>query len=237
MSKQSHTNIPFPFKNPFPYPRLFHNNLITSNLPKKSLFLISRPNSPNQPQIPINIPNTTMASEPDSHSAFFYGTLMAPQVLHRVCHGSTSPSNPLYTTHNLKTYPAILHNHRRHRVKSADYPAIVKHEGSSVRGTYVTGLTQNDIFRLDIFEGDQYVRVPVKAKLLTTVGDENGVGNVEGEEVEAETYVWCDLREALEEREWDFAEFQREKMKYWTGEEGEIEYAGKPPVFDAGLVI
>ena len=140
----------------------------------------------------------------ESRSAFFYGTLMAPQVLHRVCHGSSSGDNPIYRQHAFKSNPAILHNHRRHRVKSADYPAIVPKEGASVRGTYVTGLTDADIWRLDIFEGDEYERVVVKPKILTKVGDEGGEGNVEGDEVEAETYVWSSKSSRLEEGEWDF---------------------------------
>lgn len=46
----------------------------------------------------------------------------------------------------------------------------------------------------------------------------------EREEVEAETYVWIGGEENLEAREWDFAEFQREKLRFWAGDE---EYAGK----------
>lgn len=54
--------------------------------------------------------------------------------------------------------------------------------------------------------------------------------NAEGQEVvEAETYVWIAGEARLEEREWDFAEFQREKMRFWVGEEGAEEYAGELP--------
>lgn len=168
-----------------------------------------------------------------SRSAFFYGTLMAPQVLHRVCHGSDDPFNPIYAAHQLKTTPAILHNYRRHRVRHADYPAILSVTGdanATVRGTFVTGLTDADIWRLDIFEGSEYRRENVKARLLTQTGSDSGEGNQEGDEVEAETYVWIGDREDLEEREWDFAEFQREKMKFWIGREGEGEYAGRPSI-------
>lgn len=164
-----------------------------------------------------------MASPDQPHSAFFYGTLMAPQVLHRVCHGSTSPSNPIYTTSSLTTKPAILHAHRRHRVRHADYPAIlpVPDPASTVRGTYVTGLTHADIWRLDIFEGSEYARRRVAVRVLDVVGDDvSGEGNVEGAEVECETYVWVAGAERLEAREWDFGEFQREKMRYWVGSEG-----------------
>lgn len=170
----------------------------------------------------------TMANE--SRSAFFYGTLMAPQVLHRVCHGSSDPGNPIYASHNLKAYPAILHNHRRHRVRHADYPAILPHQGSTVRGTYVTGLTDADIWRLDIFEGSEYSREFVKPRLLVKEGDEAGTGNVEGDEVKAETYVWTSDPDDLEASEWDFAEFQREKMRFWVGSEGAGEYAGRPSI-------
>lgn len=160
-------------------------------------------------------------------SAFFYGTLMAPQVLHRVCHGSTDPDNPVYAAHQLKTYPAVLPDHRRHRVKHADYPAIVPAKNSSVRGTFVTGLTEGDIWRLDIFEGSEYERCRVKARILSKVGDDSGAGNVMGDEVEADTYIWTAGMDRLELREWDFAEFQKEKMRFWVGAQGEAEYAGQ----------
>ncbi|KAK3679639.1 hypothetical protein LTR78_000014 [Recurvomyces mirabilis] len=157
------------------------------------------------------------STQGSGRSAFFYGTLMAPEVLHRVCHGSSSPDNPIFQTHNLKSHPAILPVHRRHRVKGADYPAILPHSTSTVRGTYVTGLTDADIWRLDIFEGNEYERRKVKCRLLTTVGDSIGDGNVEGEIVEAETYIWIAGAKALEEREWDFEEFRKEKMRFWVG--------------------
>lgn len=160
---------------------------------------------------------------------------MAPQVLHRVCHGSSRPDNPIYQSHNLKTYPAVLHNYRRHRVKHADYPAILPCKGAKVRGAYVTGLTNEDVWRLDIFEGSQYRRDIVKAQILTKTGDDDGTGNVEGDEVEAETYVWKDSRKELEDREWDFTEFQREKMRYWVGKEGAGEYAGRPSIIGSFL--
>jgi gamma-glutamylcyclotransferase (GGCT)/AIG2-like uncharacterized protein YtfP len=184
-----------------------------------------------------------MSSSPDGRTAFFYGTLMAPEVLHRVCHGSSSTTNPIFATHNLRTYPAILPNHQRHRVKSADYPAILPHPTSTVRGTYVTGLTDSDIWRLDIFEGSEYERVKVVCTLLEeqppkvysgihNSGDEvahyGSMFDAEGQEVvEAETYVWIGGEARLEEREWDFDEFQREKMRFWVGEEGAEEYAGE----------
>lgn len=51
--------------------------------------------------------------------------------------------------------------------------------------------------------------------LLTTVGDETGEGNVEGEQVITESYIFL-VKDDLEFGEWDFAEFKRDKLKKWT---------------------
>jgi len=98
-------------------------------------------------------------------SAFFYGTLMHPKILKRVLHNDAS---------HLKICPAILPDYTRHKVKHADYPAILPSERgkallgreltseeSSIRGTLVSGLTTKDLSFLDYFEGSQYVRLQV----------------------------------------------------------------------------
>lgn len=64
-------------------------------------------------------------------------------------------------------------------------------------------------------EGSQYDRRVVRPNLLTTVGDEKGEGNVEGELVVTESYIFLDKAD-LEFREWDFAEFKRDKLTKWT---------------------
>ena len=114
----------------------------------------------------------------------------------------------------------------------ADYPAILPEKGGSVRGTVVSGLTEGDRWRLDVFEGSQYERRNVRVKVLRHVKlDEaadlevnagwmaEDVGEHEGlEVVEAETYVWISAREELEAKEWDFDLFKREKMRAWMGD-------------------
>ena len=100
----------------------------------------------------------------------------------------------------------------------ADYPGITLDPDHEVRGMYVTGLTDANMHHLDIFEGSDYVRKTVKARLLTKVGDDKGNGNVEGEEVECEVYVYLN-KSSLEDREWDFEEFRTQKMKSWTRED------------------
>jgi hypothetical protein len=164
---------------------------------------------------------------------------MAPEVLYRVCHGSSTPA--AWQKSLLTIQPAILHDYTRHRVRHCDYPAIIHSSSSpsmsssSVRGTYVTGLTDGDVWRLDIFEGDQYERRRVRVRVLDIVGDEDGKGNVEGEEVETETYVWIDGVENLEEGEWDFGTFVREKMKRWIGRREEYDGESNPYIIGKSL--
>jgi len=164
-----------------------------------------------------------------SHSAFFYGTLMAPQVLKRVIDHPTTPS----ANSVLTTLPAVLPHHRRHRVRDADYPAIVptsctsiSEDQTTVRGTFVSGLSDADIWRLDRFEGLEYerarVRVRVQGPTMATgrAGDGHQGGDEE-EERDAETYVWIAGRHRLEDGEWDFGDFVREKMWRWASTDEE----------------
>jgi hypothetical protein len=39
----------------------------------------------------------------------------------------------------------------------------------------------------------------------------------EGDEVVAATYVWIAGKERLEEEEWDFETFRRDKLAWWVG--------------------
>lgn len=85
-----------------------------------------------------------------------------------------------------------------------------------MRGTYVRGLASDDQWRLDLFEGSQYERIRLRLNLLDEKGDE-------GEEMEAETYVWAEDIRSLDDGEWDFEEFRREKMGRWVGNDEEYE--------------
>ncbi|KAK8907305.1 hypothetical protein ACHAO1_001042 [Botrytis cinerea] len=168
-------------------------------------------------------PEVAEPNLPETYNAFFYGTLMAPEVLCRVIYGASNhPSTSLTIT------PALLYDYCRHRVRFADYPAIISEPGHTVRGTYVTGLTPSNMRNLDYFEGSQYERKVVTVKILTPKDKEHTHGAsaimaeaVEtGEEKEAQTYVFTDLN-ALEKGEWDFEFFRREKMKNWADESEE----------------
>ncbi|KAI1339028.1 AIG2-like family-domain-containing protein [Xylariaceae sp. FL0016] len=158
-----------------------------------------------------------IVTESGTHAAFFYGTLMAPEVFFTVCYRSSIENvSVLKSLHEFK--PAILHGYCRRRVKLADYPGIIPDTDHEVRGMYVTGLTDANMHHLDVFEGSEYDRKRVKVRVLSQVGDSSGRGNVEGAEAECEVYVFNNPRE-LEDREWDFKEFREQKMKKWTRED------------------
>lgn len=173
---------------------------------------------------------------------------MAPRIIHRVCYGSDVPMN---SSNKFSTRPAILHDHIRKRVKYADYPGVIPTKGSTVRGTYVTGLTLRHIDHLDAFEGGEYTRQRVSVRLLKEGGVErSGEGSVEvshsycttmydvlltnkpnqtqsEEEFLCETYIYTHPPSCLEDREWDFAEFMCEKQHNWVGDAGETDYEGE----------
>ena len=145
-------------------------------------------------------------------------------MLNRVIHGTPDPEP--WQASLLTIRPALLQSYRRHRVRHADYPAILKHSGSCVRGSVVSGLTDGDMYRLDIFEGSQYSRQKVKVQVLKDVGlnEAAHLDSADGdkktevvEEVDAETYVWEEGEATLEPNEWDFEEFKRDKMRAWMG--------------------
>lgn len=97
-----------------------------------------------------------------------------------------------------------------------------------MRGAYVTGLTDDDISQLDRFEGvgELYNRKKVRVKLLRKdvgVRDDiadSGLESLENGEVETETYVWAESGMELDDQEWDFEHFRREKMRGWMGQPG-----------------
>lgn len=84
-----------------------------------------------------------------------------------------------------------------------------------------------DIGRLDTFEGMQYTRKIVKVKILDKNGEETG------EEKEAATYEWTAGRGDLEDQEWDFQHFVKEKLSAWAG--GRKQFEGE--IYSAGNII
>lgn len=114
---------------------------------------------------------------------------MVPQILSRVLHQPRG--DQIKQDHKLTPKPAVLHGFQRRRVKWADYPGIIpstststtagtgvtttstpatesneSNESNSVLGTLVTGLTNTDIQKLDLFEGSEYEKQIVSVRVL-----------------------------------------------------------------------
>ena len=207
---------------------------------------------------------------------------MAPQVLSRVCHGTTHPEP--WQRDRITVQPALLRGYRRHKVRYADFPAIVpvpaantsasgsgsesapapastsktpndqaeedtnkeRTQSHTVRGTLVTGLTDADFVRLDIFEGSMYKRalVDVQTQGKSSTVDDNDKNKTkkinaaaftshadddtfDGETVRVQTYVWAQPLHQLEPEEWDFEHFVRDRLHIWAGTSGKEDFEGK----------
>lgn len=134
---------------------------------------------------------------------------MAPEVFFTVCFRLSSPPADVRSKYRFR--PAVLPGYCRHRVRFADYPGVVEDDtpGREVRGAFVDGLTAENMAKLDLFEGSEYERRTVRVRLL----DDGG-----GAEAETQVYVFKQ-RMHLEDREWDFDEFRRDKLKHWARED------------------
>src|SRR4051812_30326196 len=98
---------------------------------------------------------------------------MVRDILHRVIYGTISPDqDPMFAplAESLTFFPAVLEKHCRRRVKGCDYPGVIPQPGKSVLGVYVDGLTEGDLFRLNLFEGSEYTLMDVLVELIGKEG-------------------------------------------------------------------
>lgn len=83
---------------------------------------------------------------------FFYGTLMDLEVMSRVL-GRQMPPDTLQ--------PATLSGWRRVRALDQAYPILLADPAGAVEGRLASGLSAEDVARLDRYEGDGYDRVEI----------------------------------------------------------------------------
>lgn len=157
-------------------------------------------------------------------TAFFYGTLMHPQILLHVVGNDGA---------HLALCPAILSDFARHRVQHVDYPGIIPcskseqifkrvltSEERSVRGILVMGLTTSDMNALDNFEGDQYVRRQVSVHPLeefqpiTAHSTRPQRPDQLLSPLTAQTYIFCDVDD-LQADLWSYEDFLRDHARKW----------------------
>jgi Gamma-glutamyl cyclotransferase, AIG2-like len=90
--------------------------------------------------------------------------------------------------------PAVLQGYRRQPVIGMPYPAITPKPGFSVKGFYLSGLTDNDMRKLDNYEGSAYARKKVNVVLYETN---------DRDERHTEAYIWKRSPAALQDKEWE----------------------------------
>jgi len=128
---------------------------------------------------------------------FTYGSLMFEPVWRRL------------VAHPCASMRAVLPGFRRERVAGETYPGIVPDATAQTLGRVYFGINEEDLRRLDHFEGAAYQRTPVTVWI--------GSASDESISIEVETYVFRDgaalsgepwLPEAFE-REWAAGFFER----------------------------
>jgi len=102
--------------------------------------------------------------------------------------------------------PAELKGYARFSLLGKDYPALIKHnETSIVDGLLLCPQDKSQRKKLDDFEGEAYRVIPVQ---VTVVGEE-------GQMVDADIYLWNGERDAVSVDRWDLDMFIRERLDDW----------------------
>lgn len=99
-------------------------------------------------------------------NVFTYGSLMFPDVWERVVRGSYQCS------------PATVYGCARFAIAGETYPGMIEQADASVEGILYFDVDAADLAALDAFEGDDYRRVVLQAKLES------------GGTIEAGTYLY-----------------------------------------------
>ena len=120
---------------------------------------------------------------------FTYGTLMLPSVIYAV------------TSRKFRFIDATLKDYARFTVKGESYPGIIPATDANTEGIIYFDVDDLSLDRLDEFEGDLYLRAPVRVE-------------TEKEDIlDAETYVIKPkYRHCLSSKEWDVKEFAQKHL-------------------------
>ncbi len=115
---------------------------------------------------------------------FVYGTLQFPAILKKI------------TGRTFSIKPAVLNDFMRRAIKGCDYPAIISSTGKQINGLLIENVDDNSLNAIDYFEGDEYEKTMVKVI-------------VNGNEIQALTYVWTADKNKLEDHDWDKDQFEK----------------------------
>ncbi|KAL0557728.1 hypothetical protein IC582_006278 [Cucumis melo] len=131
------------------------------------------------------------SDQPDSlHNVFVYGTLLADDILRVLLKRIPQSSS------------AVLHGYQRFSIRGRVYPAILPVENERVTGKVLFGITNPELYILDMFEDVEYEKSVVEASLLDG-----------SEKLRALTYVWNNNRyPGFLYGEWNFEEWKQSRM-------------------------
>ena len=92
-----------------------------------------------------------------------------------------------------RSAPAWLDGYRRYALANEPYPGMVQEAGGRVDGLLYCDVSEDDLARLDAFEGDQYLRLSVPLSMAAESGTLL---------LQADTYVFTAV-EQLSQAAWD----------------------------------
>ena len=124
---------------------------------------------------------------------YVYGTLLSSEIIEKLT-GKT-----FQTTH------AVLEGYKMYCVKNCDYPAIISELCAETKGKILFNVDDSALKILSDYEGDEYEKRFVKAFCN---------GNFE----DAITFVWAQELHLLENRDWDFEDFQKNRLQFYLDE-------------------
>lgn len=124
---------------------------------------------------------------------FVYGTLRSSEIVEKL------------TGKTFETNDAVLEGYKMYCVKDCDYPAVISEKGAETKGKILLNVDEQAQKILSVFEGDEYVKRKVKVACNNKYED-------------AITFVWAKELYILENRDWDFEEFQKNRLKFYLVE-------------------
>ena len=127
---------------------------------------------------------------------FVYGSLMFDQVLTGLVQG------------RYEKVDAELRGYARLQVRGELYPGLVRATRGRVQGAVLTGVTADDLQRLDLFEGHYYKRIAVRVYMQGTI-------------ISAQTYVFRQrYRRLLSSSEWQPVQFKQRYLQRFLKQHG-----------------
>lgn len=127
----------------------------------------------------------------NSVNIFCYGSLMYPEVWNLVVEG------------DYKQQQAQIFGYRRKKIKNEEYPGIIAaKKEDSVEGIIYFNVCNDDLKRLDLFEGNQYIRVEVNCFLSSN------------SYFKSHTYIINSHHQTIvDDEDWDKQQFEQNGLK------------------------